>query len=95
MGDAGDDGCAPNTIHGGVSLTSNSSAVELDGNHIGGTTSVTGTTGTGAFPEDRGAELGGNIIGGTLGCSANTPISNDGHTNSVGGARSGQCTGGF
>jgi len=95
LGDPGDDNCAGNSFRTNITLSSNHRGVELGHNHIGANTSVTGTTGVGLFPEDVGAELEGNTIGGGLACSGNSSIINDGQPNSVGGARSGQCTGSF
>ncbi|MBV9412333.1 MAG: hypothetical protein JO148_12105 [Acidimicrobiia bacterium] len=54
--------------------------------------SVTGTTGTGPFPDDVGVEIEANHISGNLGCSGNTPAAvNDGQPNTVTGNRTGEC----
>ncbi|WP_344441679.1 Ig-like domain repeat protein [Kitasatospora nipponensis] len=93
IGDPADDGCAANRITGAVSLSNNRGGAELVGNHIGGTLVVQGTTGTGPFPEDSRAEIEGNTVGGSLNCSGNVPApTNDGHPNTVTGARQGQCS---
>jgi hypothetical protein len=92
LGDPGDDGCAGNTLRGHVTLASNSGGLELRGNGIAGSVSVTGTTGTGPFPEDSRPEIEANSISGHLSCSGNAPTAtNDGHPNSVAGSRNGEC----
>ena len=91
LGDPGDDGCAGNTFRSGITLSSNQGDVEL-GNNQTGNVSITGTTGTGPFPDDTGVEIEANHIGGTLSCSGNTPVaSNDHQPNTVTGSRSGEC----
>ncbi|MGV4988938.1 FG-GAP-like repeat-containing protein [Streptomyces sp. NRAIS3] len=93
VGDPGDDHCAANHINRHVMLGSNTGGTELISNNIGGTTMVTNNRGTGPFPEDDRPEIEGNTIGGSLLCSGNTPSpTNDGHPNTVSGARMGQCT---
>ncbi|MFJ9482909.1 Ig-like domain-containing protein [Streptomyces mirabilis] len=93
IGDPGDDGCAGNRITGQLALSDNRSGAEAVANHVGGSVQVQGTTGSGPFPEDSRAEVEGNTIGGSLICSGNVPApTNDGHPNSVAGARQGQCS---
>jgi DUF4097 and DUF4098 domain-containing protein YvlB len=77
-------GCAPNSITGSVTLSSNRGGMQLVGNHIGGKVGVTGNSG---MPE----VIASNTIGGTLACSGNTPAPSDGPANTVTGSRSGQC----
>jgi hypothetical protein len=94
VGDPTDDACGGNTIGAGVVLQNNHSGAEVAANHISGSVSVSGTTGSGPFPEDQGAEIEGNVIGGSLVCSGNNPApKNDGQPNTVTAARSGQCAG--
>jgi hypothetical protein len=94
IGDAGDDGCPGNDIHGAVLLDADHGAVDLVGNTIGGGVTVNAVTGVGPFPIDIGAAIAGNAITGALGCTNNVPApSNRGQPNTVTGARSGQCTG--
>ncbi|MFI6151803.1 Ig-like domain repeat protein [Kitasatospora sp. NPDC051170] len=92
IGDPGDDGCPGNHVNGSVHLANNHAGAELIANHIGGTATVDGTTGTGPFPEDTRAEIEANTITGSLRCLGNTPPpTNDGHPNTVHGSRGGQC----
>ncbi|MGW2256162.1 hypothetical protein ACWCXH_39425, partial [Kitasatospora sp. NPDC001660] len=71
----------------------NTGGLEVVGNHIGVSMLVSGNSGTGPFPEDNRPEIEGNTIGGSLSCSGNTPPpTNDGHPNTVAGARGGQCS---
>jgi len=93
LGDPGDDACAGNQFDSSVSLRSNEGAVEVDHNTIGSSLTVIGNTGTGVYPEDQGAEIGDNTVHARLACAHNIPIGDDGQTNSVAGARSGQCSG--
>ncbi|MGW3045516.1 Ig-like domain-containing protein [Kitasatospora sp. NPDC001159] len=93
VGDPGDDHCAANQIQSSAQLSNNTGGLEAIGNHIGGTLMVTGNTGTGPFPEDNRPEIEGNTIAGSLACFGNTPPpTNDGHPNTVTGARTGQCS---
>ncbi|MFJ2868251.1 Ig-like domain-containing protein [Kitasatospora sp. NPDC087314] len=93
IGDPGDDHCVANQIQSSVQLSNNNGGLEAIGNHIGGSLLVTGNTGTGPFPEDNRPEIEGNTIGGSLFCWGNTPPpTNDGHPNTVTGARTGQCS---
>jgi hypothetical protein len=92
VGDPTDDACGGNTVTAGLVLQNNHSGVEVAANHVGGSVSISGTTGSGPFPEDQGAEIEGNVIGGSLVCSGNNPApKNDGQPNTVTAARSGQC----
>ncbi|WP_188309909.1 Ig-like domain-containing protein [Streptomyces sp. CBMA123] len=93
IGDPGDDYCAANQINQKVALSNNTGGLELVGNHIGQSVAVFGNSGTGPFPEDNRPEIEGNTIGGSLACFGNTPPpTNDGHPNTVTGARAGQCS---
>jgi hypothetical protein len=60
IGDPGDDGCAVNTIGGGLTLQNNHGGVEAENNHVKGAVTVSGNSGTGAFPEDSAPEITGN-----------------------------------
>lgn len=97
IGDGGDDGapgCAANIISGNVTLTNNSASVELGGNTINGTVSLTGTTGTPPPPRPAKPQIEANKINGTLTCSGNNPApTNDGKPNTGSGSRTGQCAG--
>jgi hypothetical protein len=93
VGDPADDGCPGNHITGPVTLLSNHGGAEISSNVIFGAVTVTGTTGTGPFPEDTAAEIERNTINGALLCLLNTPPpTNDGQPNTVVGARAGQCS---
>jgi len=91
-GDAGDDGCGGNTVlSGSAQFANNHGDVEIVGNHLPSLV-VTGTSGTGPMPDDTTTEIESNLITGALNCSGNTPPpTNDGHPNTVGGGRTGQC----
>ena len=91
IGDPGDDACAVNTLKSGLTLTNNTGGFEAVGNSIAGTVSATGNSGHGPFAEDNGVELEGNTIHGGLSCSGNSAVTNDGNTNTVTGAKTGQC----
>ena len=93
LGDPGDDLCGGNRFNGAVILGSNHGGLELAANRIANNTSVTGTTGTGPFPEDNRAEIEANTITGNLACSGNSPpATNDTQPNTVSGNRTGQCS---
>jgi uncharacterized repeat protein (TIGR01451 family) len=93
VGDSSDDGCGGNSIHGGLTLTNNHGGVEVSDNVITGTVSLTNNSGAGPFlPDDAAPEVENNKIGGSLTCSGNDPgINNGGESNTVTGARTGQC----
>jgi hypothetical protein len=96
MVSVGDDdaGCAGNRIGALLSLSDNVGGLEVFGNTIGGTTSVTGNQGAPPPSGDAVPEIEQNRIGGALLCSANAPApTNDGLPNTVTGARAGQCSG--
>ncbi|MDP9074825.1 MAG: hypothetical protein M3N98_11755 [Actinomycetota bacterium] len=57
IGDSGDDGCAPNTIGGSVTLSDNHHGVEMIGNSVAGAILATGNSGAGPFPEDVAPEI--------------------------------------
>jgi hypothetical protein len=88
VGDAGNDGspaCNANVIWGRVNLTNNSGGVQLGGNSIAGSVSLTGNTGLAV-------QIEANNIAGPLGCSGNLPAPTDqGQFNIVKGGASGQC----
>ena len=92
IGDPGDDGCPSNELHGAVVLTSDHGGAELVRNQISGSVSVIDVSGTGPFPGDVGASIEANSIKGSLQCAANVPRHNNGNTNTVRGARIGQCS---
>lgn len=60
IGDAGDDGCGINTLHGSLTLQNNTGGVEAIGNHVAGAITVSGNSGTGPFPEDTAPDITGN-----------------------------------
>jgi len=83
--------CAGNQLRGSVSLGNNAGGLELGGNRITGTATVTDNAGTPAG-QDAAMEIEGNTIGGNLNCTGNTPPpTNDGKPNSVTGRRLSQC----
>jgi uncharacterized repeat protein (TIGR01451 family) len=86
-----DSGCAPNTTGGAVKVDSGRGGVEVYGNTIGG--SLTLTNNLGASPIADGIpEAEGNHITGSLTCTGNSPAPvDDGNSNTVGGAKHGQC----
>jgi hypothetical protein len=95
IGDPVDDSCAGNSIQGAVTLRDNKGGLEVIANTIGGSLTVTGTAGTGPFPEDSRAEIEANRLG-ALTCSGNVPPpTSEGDLNTIAGARSGQCASGF
>ena len=93
FGDPGDDGCPGNTvISGTVKLTNNHADAEVVANDIPSLT-LSGTSGVGPFPDDTAAEVEGNHVIGTVACTGDSPApTNDGDPNTVGGARTGQCS---
>jgi hypothetical protein len=93
VGDPGDDGCGGNTVlSGSVRLANNHGDVEVIGNILPSLL-LSGTSGTGPFPDDVTAEIESNQFSGSVICSANTPApTSDGHPNTVAGSRTGQCT---
>jgi uncharacterized repeat protein (TIGR01451 family) len=91
LGDPIDDNCAGNTFHGSVSVTSNHAGVELGSNTI--TAGLTVISNHGASGEDLHPEVEANHIGSSLICPGNSPAAiNDGHPNTVGGTRTGDCS---
>ena len=69
-----------------MSLSGNTGQVALGGSTVTGAVSVTGNVGGPTVIE-------GNHITGALACSGNTPPpTDDGHSNTGTGARSGQCS---
>jgi hypothetical protein len=94
VGDPGDDLCAPDSIGGILSLTSNTAGVEVSSSRIGGNVVLNNNSGRGRFAEDSRPEVEANTIGGRLSCAGNTPApTNDGQPNTKGGSSSGQCIG--
>ncbi|WP_192909798.1 Ig-like domain repeat protein [Gandjariella thermophila] len=106
IGDAGDDpgsACGGNRIAGSATLTNNTGSLEFSANQVGGNVMVNNndTTTAATPPEPTATELEANTIRGNLGCFGNTVNgatvannpTNDGNPNTVGGTRSGQCTG--
>jgi uncharacterized repeat protein (TIGR01451 family) len=95
VGDPGDDACLGNTVTGSVTLSNNHAGLEIGSNAISGTVIVKDNSGAGPFlPDDSAPEVEGNNIGGSLACSGNAAgFSNGGVPNTVGGVRSGQCSG--
>jgi hypothetical protein len=88
LGDT-DGSCAGNTIRGAVTLLNNGGEVIVNGNTIGGRVVLNGNN---VFE----FELGPNTINGALACSGNSPApDNEDGTNTVKGARSGQCAAPF
>jgi hypothetical protein len=98
IGDGGDDGppgCGANTINSSsLTLSSNGAGLELAGDHITGTVTVSGTTAAGATSEDAAPEVEGNTVTGALSCgtSNNPALSDGGQKNVVTGTRTGQCS---
>ncbi|MCU1495314.1 MAG: hypothetical protein JWO62_3078 [Acidimicrobiaceae bacterium] len=98
IGDGDDDGppgCGANTINSSsLTLSSNGAGLELAGDHITGTVTVSGTTGAGATSEDAAPEVEGNTVTGALSCgTSNNPVLSDGgQKNVVTGTRTGQCS---
>jgi hypothetical protein len=78
--------CAGNTQTGAVSLSENTGPVALGSSTVTGAVSITANVGGPTVIE-------GNRITGALTCSSNTPPpTDDGYSNTVTGARSGQCS---
>jgi hypothetical protein len=96
VGDALDDGapgCARNDFFGDVVFDANQ-FVELGGNRVSGSVSLTSTAGPAPSAEDSAPEVEANQITANLSCANNTPApTNDGKPNTVLGTRSGQCSG--
>jgi hypothetical protein len=85
--------CGVNNVDGAITVNGNSGGVEVGGNTTNGAVVVTGNTApTGGAPtEDAATEVEGNHVGGKLTCNNNTPAPvNDGHANTVSGAREGE-----
>jgi hypothetical protein len=92
----GDDdaGCAGNRLRASLSVSDNLGGLEVFGNTIGATTTVTGNQGAPPPSADAVPEIEQNTIGGALLCNSNAPApTSDGQPNAVAGARTGQCTG--
>jgi hypothetical protein len=83
----GDNGvaCPANVIDGAVTMDSNKGGVHLGGNSIAGAVTASGNV------APSGTIIENNHIGGKLSCSGNSPAPvNNGHGNTVSGARDGQ-----
>jgi hypothetical protein len=97
IGADSDDGrteCAGNTLHGGVSISSNVAAIEIEGNRIAGPVTINDNEGPAFEGSDVGAEVELNQIAGPLICLGNSPAPvNDGLPNKVTGPELGQCAG--
>lgn len=92
IGDPVDAGCAANTINGNLLLQNNHGGLELGGNRIGGTVTLSGNSGGGALPKNVAPVVESNTIGGGLNCSGDSPAASDNnHSNTVSGARTGEC----
>jgi hypothetical protein len=95
LGDAADDGatgCAGSLVSGGMTLLNNHGGAEIGGNTLFGNIVLNGTTGSGSTLEDAAPEVEANNVQGSLSCAGNSPApTDDGHPNTVSGARSGQC----
>jgi hypothetical protein len=95
IGGAVDDplfGCAADSISGPLALSGNTGSAAVEGTTIGGSLSLTGTTGIEPIAADQAVSVEANTISGGLSCSTNNPAPiNGGHTNKVGGNKSGQC----
>jgi hypothetical protein len=77
--------CPANVIDGAVTLDSNKGGVQLGGNTIAGAVTANGNIAS------NGTIIENNHIGGKLTCNGNTPAPvNNGHGNTVSGAREGQ-----
>jgi PKD repeat protein len=84
-------GCSGNHVSGAVTLSQDAGGVQLGGNTITGSVSVT-SNGTTSSPGPSAPAVDANKITGALSCSGNTPAPVDGGlANTVTGARSGQC----
>ncbi|MGI8801942.1 MAG: DUF11 domain-containing protein [Solirubrobacteraceae bacterium] len=89
----GDDAinCAGNNITGSVNVSGNTGGVEVFGNTIKGSLSVDNNRGASPFADGT-PEVEGNTVGSSLACAGNTPPPiNEGMTNTVTGAKLGQC----
>jgi hypothetical protein len=96
IGGGGDEPCAGNVLGGPVNLTGNVGPLELGGNTIQDSVTVTNNTAPGSPlpPVEQSIEIEANTISGNLACSGNVPPpTNDGRPNTVHGLTSGQCTG--
>ena len=91
IGDAVNEACAANDIHGSVKLSSNTGGFDVGSNHIWRDVLVTNNVGAG--PEKHSSpEIEANTIGGKLSCSGDSPVVTDEErSNSVVGVRSGEC----
>jgi choice-of-anchor C domain-containing protein len=87
-----DSNCAGNTLSGSLTVSGSSGGIEVFGNTIAGTTTLQNNVATSPIGDGT-PEVEGNRIGGALNCKGNTPAPvNDGSTNTVTGAKLGQCT---
>jgi hypothetical protein len=92
--DDGSTGCPGNTLHGGVTISSNVAAIEIEGDWITGPVTLVGNEGAAFEGSDVGAEIELNRISGPLTCASNSPAPvDDGLPNAVTGPESGQCVG--
>jgi hypothetical protein len=86
--------CPGNTLHGGVTISSNLAGIELEGDWITGPVTLVDNEGPAFAGSDVGAEIELNHIAGPLTCNANSPAPvNDGLPNNVTGPETGQCAG--
>jgi hypothetical protein len=70
----------------------NHGGLELGGNRIGGTVTLSGNSGGGVLAKNVAPVVESNTIGGSLNCSGDSPAASDNtHSNSVSGARTGEC----
>jgi hypothetical protein len=92
--DDGSTGCAGNTLHGGVTISSNVAGIELESDWITGPVTLVGNEGAAFEGSDVGAEIELNRISGPLTCASNSPAPvDDGLPNTVTGPETGQCVG--
>jgi hypothetical protein len=97
IGADADDGsteCPGNTLHGGITISSNVAGIELEGNWITGPVTLVDNEGPAFEGSDVGAEIELNHIAGPLTCMSNSPAPvNDGLPNKITGPETGQCAG--
>jgi len=86
--------CPGNTLHGGITISSNVAGIELEGNWITGPVTLVDNEGAAFEGSDVGAEIELNRIAGPLTCMSNSPAPvNDGLPNKTTGPEMGQCAG--